>query len=52
MYIDAIVIAGIATVLLMVGFLVAVGVFIMRDAKHKRHTGGSEAPRTADGKTV
>ncbi|WP_179397172.1 cytochrome c oxidase subunit CcoM [Marinobacter sp. ANT_B65] len=33
MYMDAVVIAGIATVLLMVVFFVGVGIFIMRDQK-------------------
>lgn len=33
MYMDAVVIAGIATVLLMVGFFVGVGVFVMKDQK-------------------
>lgn len=33
MYMDAVVLAGIATVLLMVVFFVGVGVFVMRDQK-------------------
>ena len=33
MYMDAVVIAGIATVLLMVGFFVGVGIFVMKDQK-------------------
>lgn len=33
MYMDAVVFAGIATVLLMVAFFVGVGVFVMRDQK-------------------
>lgn len=33
MYMDAVVFAGIATVLLMVAFFVGVGIFIMRDQK-------------------
>lgn len=33
MYMDAVVFAGIATVLLMVVFFIGVGVFIMRDQK-------------------
>ncbi|WP_417518262.1 cytochrome c oxidase subunit CcoM [Marinobacter sp.] len=33
MYMDAVVFAGIATVLLMVVFFVGVGVFVMRDQK-------------------
>jgi len=46
MYMDAVVIAGIATVLLMVGFFVGVGIFVMKDQKahgrkgHKGHHGG------------
>jgi len=36
MYADAVVIAGIATVLLMVAFFVGVGIFVVRDAKHPR----------------
>jgi len=33
MYMDAVVLAGIATVLLMVVFFVGVGIFVMRDQK-------------------
>ncbi|WP_193601657.1 cytochrome c oxidase subunit CcoM [Marinobacter salexigens] len=33
MYMDAVVFAGIATVLLMVVFFIGVGVFVMRDQK-------------------
>ncbi|WP_201443330.1 cytochrome c oxidase subunit CcoM [Marinobacter nitratireducens] len=33
MYMDAVVIAGIVTVLLIVGFFVGVGVFVMKDQK-------------------
>lgn len=33
MYIDAVVIAGVGTVLLMVGFMAAVGWFVVHDAK-------------------
>ena len=33
MYVDAVVIAGIATVLLMVGFFVGVGIFVVKDQK-------------------
>lgn len=33
MYMDAIVISGIVTVLLIVGFFVGVGIFIMKDQK-------------------
>ncbi|WP_282450823.1 cytochrome c oxidase subunit CcoM [Marinobacter bryozoorum] len=36
MYMDAVVIAGVGTVLLMVGFMAAVGYFVMRDAKNKK----------------
>lgn len=35
MYLDAVVIAGVGTVLLMVGFMAAVGYFVVRDARHK-----------------
>ena len=48
MYLDAIVIAGIATVLLMVGFLVAVGVFVARDAKNPKHLGMNAARKATD----
>lgn len=34
MYMDTVVIAGIVTVLLMIGFFVGVGIFIMKDQKH------------------
>ncbi|MCG7199809.1 hypothetical protein MD273_08755 [Marinobacter pelagius] len=37
MYMDAVVIAGIVTVLLMVGFFVGVGVFVMKDQKQHGH---------------
>lgn len=46
MYMDAVVIAGIATVLLMIGFFVGVGIFVMKDQKNhaakgeKHHQGG------------
>lgn len=46
MYMDAVVIAGIATVLLMIGFFVGVGIFVMKDQKshaakgEKYHQGG------------
>mgnify|MGYP000178655156 CR=1 FL=1 len=43
MYFDAVVIAGIVTVLLMVGFFVGVGIFVMKDQKahggHKKKDG-------------
>lgn len=51
MYMDAVVFAGIATVLLMVGFLVAVGVFVMRDAKHQKES-QVKVPRNPTGKPV
>jgi uncharacterized membrane protein len=35
MYLDIVVVAGIATVLLLIGFFVGVAVFIMKD--HKAH---------------
>ncbi len=41
MYMDAVVIAGVGTVLLMVGFMAAVGYFVFRDAK-------TNTVRTAD----
>jgi hypothetical protein len=46
MYTDAVVIAGIVTVLLMVGFFVGVGVFVLKDSKHKLgdHGRHSESP--------
>lgn len=37
MYMDAVVIAGIATVVLMLGFFVGVGVFVMKDQKEHGH---------------
>ncbi|MGC8120498.1 cytochrome c oxidase subunit CcoM [Marinobacter sp. VGCF2001] len=46
MYMDAVVIAGILTVLLMIGFFVGVGIFVMKDQKThgtkggKNHQGG------------
>ncbi len=40
MYMDAVVIAGIVTVLLMVGFFVGVGIFVMRDQKEHGSQGG------------
>lgn len=40
MYMDAVVIAGIVTVLLMIGFFVGVGIFIMKDQKHHAGKGG------------
>ncbi|WP_162893654.1 cytochrome c oxidase subunit CcoM [Marinobacter sp. Arc7-DN-1] len=42
MYMDAVVIAGIATVLLVVGFFVGVGIFVMRDQKAHGHEGRKE----------
>ncbi|MBN7769237.1 hypothetical protein KUV44_02105 [Marinobacter daepoensis] len=33
MYMDAVVIAGIVTVLLMIGFFVGVGIFVIKDQK-------------------
>ncbi|GGC78101.1 cytochrome c oxidase subunit CcoM [Marinobacter halophilus] len=33
MYMDAVVIAGIVTVLLVIGFFVGVGIFVMKDQK-------------------
>ena len=37
MYMDTVVIAGIATVLLVVGFFVGVGIFVMKDQKAHGH---------------
>ncbi|MCM0612257.1 hypothetical protein KFJ24_07185 [Marinobacter sediminum] len=37
MYMDAVVIAGIVTVLLMVGFFVGVGIFVVKDQKSHGH---------------
>lgn len=37
MYMDAVVIAGIVTVLLVVGFFVGVGIFVMKDQKEHGH---------------
>lgn len=42
MYMDAVVIAGIATVLLVVGFFVGVGIFVMRDQKAHGHQDRNE----------
>lgn len=33
MYMDAVVIAGVVTVLLMIGFFVGVGIFVIKDQK-------------------
>ena len=43
MYMDAVVIAGIVTVLLMIGFFVGVGVFIVKDQKHHGAKGCRQA---------
>jgi len=40
MYMDAVVIAGIVTVLLMLGFFVGVAVFVMRDQKQRGNDSG------------
>lgn len=37
MYMDGVVIAGVGTVLLMVGFMAAVGWFVIHDARAKAH---------------
>ena len=38
MYMDSVVLAGIVTVLLMLGFFVGIGVFVVRDQKvHEKH---------------
>ncbi|EMP56675.1 cytochrome c oxidase subunit CcoM [Marinobacter koreensis] len=39
MYMDSVVIAGIVTVLLMLGFFIGVGIFVMRDEKRHGHAG-------------
>ncbi|MDL0433094.1 cytochrome c oxidase subunit CcoM [Marinobacter sp. TBZ242] len=46
MYTDAVVIAGIVTVLLMVGFFIGVGIFVLKDSKHQLgdHGRHSETP--------
>lgn len=45
MYIDAIVIAGIVTVLMMIGFFVGIGVFVVRDKRlHDQNQGGKSSP--------
>ncbi|AHI27979.1 hypothetical protein AU14_03055 [Marinobacter similis] len=45
MYIDAIVIAGIVTVLMMIGFFVGVGVFVIRDKRlHDQNQRGKSSP--------
>ena len=41
MYMDVVVIAGILTVLLMIGFFVGVGIFVVRDQKHHADKGRS-----------
>lgn len=44
MYLDAVVIAGIVTVLLMLGFFVGVALFVMRDQKlHGHNSAGNNA---------
>nr|WP_297794703.1 cytochrome c oxidase subunit CcoM [uncultured Marinobacter sp.] len=51
MYMDAVVIAGILTVLLILAFFVGVGIFVMKDAK--RHSGkGLKGGTHQSGKTV
>lgn len=45
MYLDTVVVAGVGTVLLMVGFMAAVGYFVVRDARRK-------AVRSADHKNA
>ncbi|WP_188093611.1 cytochrome c oxidase subunit CcoM [Marinobacter salinexigens] len=50
MYMDAVVIAGIVTVLLILGFFVGVGVFVMKD--QKAHGPGSTKKGKHTGKTV
>lgn len=42
MYLDAVVIAGIGTVLLMVGFMVAFGGFVVWDMKHRKAAKATE----------
>lgn len=46
MYMDAVVVAGIATVLLMVGFFVGVGIFVMKDQKAHGNTNRKEGKHT------
>ncbi|MCL7944851.1 hypothetical protein M8010_12810 [Marinobacter sp. ATCH36] len=47
MYTDAVVIAGIVTVLLMVGFFVGVGVFVLKDSKHQLGDHGRHSEKSA-----
>lgn len=42
MYMDAVVISGVGTVLLMVGFMAAVGYFVIRDARNKAVKAGDQ----------
>ncbi|MBU2952550.1 hypothetical protein KO499_01985 [Marinobacter sp. F3R08] len=39
---DAVVIAGIVTVLLIIGFFVGVGIFVMKDSKNHTYQGKKE----------
>ncbi|WP_420391070.1 cytochrome c oxidase subunit CcoM [Marinobacter sp.] len=41
MYVDTVVIAGIGTVLLMLGFFVGVGIFVIRDSKRSEVVPGA-----------
>lgn len=47
MYTDAVVIAGIVTVLLMVGFFVGFGIFVMKDSKHQLGDHGRHSESSA-----
>lgn len=51
MYMDAVVIAGILTVLLILAFFVGVGIFIMKDVKRHREEGTKGGTRQS-GKAV
>lgn len=51
MYMDAVVIAGIITVLLILAFFVGVGIFIMKDARRHREEGVKGSAHQS-GKTV
>lgn len=46
MYMDTVVFAGIATVLLMVAFFVGVGFFIVRDQKSRNNSQGTKKIKT------
>ncbi|WP_164735594.1 cytochrome c oxidase subunit CcoM [Marinobacter sp. NP-4(2019)] len=51
MYMDAVVIAGILTVLLILAFFVGVGIFVMKDARRSREKSAKVGAHQS-GKTV